>query len=202
MRLFVCGFAKKIVPLRPQIRDVKMLTDKTLFLDRDGVINVQLVGDYVKRVSELELREDFLKSIPFIANNFGKVFIVTNQQCIAKGLCTAENVNEVHRHLLQVLEDHGLHITKIYVCPHLAGSGCPCRKPETGLAMMAKADYPDIDFARSVMVGDSASDMRFGRKCGMETVFIGKITDENRTDILADSDHIVSSIYQYMSQLQ
>lgn len=178
-----------------------MLTDRTLFLDRDGVINVQLVGDYVKNVSELEFREDFLNSIPFIVKNFGKVFIVTNQQGIAKGICTQEQVNEVHRHLLKVLESHGLHITNVYICPHLAGSGCPCRKPATGLATQAKADYPDIDFARSVMIGDSASDMRFGRNCGMETVFIGKITDENRTDILADSDHIVNSVYQYLSQL-
>ena len=44
--------------------------------------------------------------------------------------------------------------------------------------------------------------MRFGRNCGMETVFIGPITEENRTDILADADHIVNSVYQYLSQLQ
>ena len=178
------------------------LSNRTLFLDRDGVINVQLVGDYVKKVSELELREDFLKSIPLIVRNFGKVFIVTNQQCIAKGLCTEEDVNEVHRHLLKVLENHGLQITKIYLCPHLAGSGCACRKPETGLALQARRDYPDIDFTRSVMIGDSASDMRFGRNCGMETVFIGKVTEENRAALLADSDHIVNSVYQYLSQLQ
>ena len=177
------------------------LTDRTLFLDRDGVINVLRVNDYVKNVGELELREDFLKSIPLIVKNFGKVFIVTNQQCIAKGICTQAAVEEVHSHLLRMLESHGLHITKIYVCPHLAGSGCPCRKPEPGLAMQAKADFPDIDFARSVMVGDSASDMRFGRNCGMETVFIGPVTGENRADILADADHIVNSVYQYMSQI-
>ena len=171
-------------------------------MDRDGVINVQLVGDYVKNVAELELREDFLNSIPLIVRNFSKVFIVTNQQGIAKGICTREQVDEVHRHLLRILERHGLHIDNIYMCHHLAGSGCPCRKPATGLAMQAKADFPDIDFACSVMIGDSASDMRFGRNCGMETVFIGTVTDENRADILADADHIVNSIYQYLSQLQ
>ena len=181
---------------------MKDLTQRTLFLDRDGVINVLRVNDYVKTVDELVLREDFLKSIPLIVKHFQKVFIVTNQQCVAKGICTQEAVDEVHRHLLQILEENGLHITKIYVCPHLAGSGCPCRKPATGLAMQAKADYPDIDFARSVMIGDSASDMRFGRNCGMGTVFIGPVTDENRADILADADHIVNSVYQYLSQLQ
>ena len=171
-------------------------------MDRDGVINVQLVGDYVKKISELEIREDFLISIPLIVKNFGRVFIVTNQQCIAKGLCSQADVDEVHRHLLNVLESHGLHITKTYVCPHLAGGGCPCRKPETGLALQAKADYPDIDFARSVMIGDSASDMRFGRNCGMETVFIGKVTEDNSEAILADADHIVNSVYQYLSQFK
>lgn len=188
--------------MQPYFFEVKDLTQRTLFLDRDGVINVLRVNDYVKNVAELEIREDFLKSIPLIVRNFGKVFIVTNQQGIAKGVCTQEAVNEVHRHMLQILERHGLHIDNIYMCPHLAGSGCPCRKPATGLAMQAKADYPDIDFARSVMIGDSASDMRFGRNCGMETVFIGPVTEENRADILADADHIVHSIYQYLSELQ
>lgn len=170
-------------------------------MDRDGVINVLRINDYVKDISELEMREDFLKSIPLIVKNFGRVFIVTNQQGISKGICTQEAVDNVHRHLLRILETHGLHIEKIYMCPHLAGSGCTCRKPETGLAMQAKTDYPDIDFARSVMIGDSASDMRFGRNCGMETVFIGPVTDENRAEILADADHIVNSVYQYLSQL-
>lgn len=181
---------------------MKQLTKKTLFLDRDGVINVQLVGDYVKNISELALREDFLKSIPLITRNFEKIFVVTNQQCIAKGLCTQDDVDAVHRYMLQQLEEYGLHITSIYVCPHLAGSGCTCRKPETGLALQAKADFPDVCFDQSVMIGDSASDMLFGRRCGMETVFIGKITDENRDAILANSDHIFDSIYQYISKLQ
>ena len=76
---------------------MKTLKDRTLFLDRDGVINVQLVGDYVKKVSELELREDFLKSIPLIVRNFGKVFIVTNQQCIAKGLSITNTAKAMQR---------------------------------------------------------------------------------------------------------
>ncbi len=174
--------------------------ERTLFLDRDGVVNVQLIGDYVKNISELEIREDFLRSIPLLRENFQKIVIVTNQQGIAKGICTRENVETVHQYLLDWLKERGLIINKIYVCPHLAGAGCTCRKPEIGMALQAQADFPDIDFAHSVMIGDSASDMQFGRRCGMETVFIGKVTDENREVILKNSDHIVSSIYQYISQ--
>ena len=174
------------------------MTEKdTLFLDRDGVINVQLIGDYVKKIAELEWREDFLQALPSLVRNFKRYIIVTNQQCIAKGLCTAEMVDEVHVFLKNELSKRGMDLDAIYVCPHLAGSGCSCRKPELGMFRQAVHDFPDIDVSRSVMIGDSASDMIFGHNAGLETVFIGKITDDNRSDIENNSDHIVSSICEY-----
>lgn len=169
-----------------------------LFLDRDGVINVQLVGDYVKCIDEFTFREDFLQSVPFIAKKFQTIIVVTNQQGIAKGICTRENVDFVHKYLCKTLNNKGLHIDKIYVCPHLAGSGCTCRKPEIGMALQAQHDFPDLDFQTAVMIGDSVSDMVFGRRCGMETVFIGKVTPENEQEVMKNSDHIVSSLYEYI----
>ena len=115
--------------MQPNSRDVNKDTNRTLFLDRDGVINVQLVGDYVKCIEEFTFREDFLKSIPFIVQKFQHIIVVTNQQGIAKGICTRENVDFVHEYLCKTLDDKGLHIDKVYVCPHLAGGGCHCRKP-------------------------------------------------------------------------
>ncbi len=184
--------------MQPNSRDVNKDTNRALFLDRDGVINVQLVGDYVKCIEEFTFREDFLKSIPFIAQKFQHIIVVTNQQGIAKGICTQENVDFVHEYLCKTLDDKGLHIDKVYVCPHLAGGGCHCRKPETGMALQAQHDFPFLDLRASVMVGDSASDMVFGRRCGMETVFIGKITPENEQEVQKNSDHIVSSLYDYI----
>lgn len=180
---------------------MKKEVKNTLFLDRDGVINVQLVGDYVKDISEFVIRDDFLASLPILVKKFRRIIVVTNQQGIAKGVCTREQVDKVHRHLLDFLEKLGVHIDGVYVCPHLAGSGCNCRKPEIGMALQAKNDFPDIDFADSVMIGDSATDMIFGRRSGMETVFIGKITDANCTEIRENSNHIVNSILEYAKTL-
>ena len=132
-----------------------MMSDKTmndtLFLDRDGVVNVQLVGDYVKKPSEFVLRDDFVSAIPFLKQHFRRFILVTNQQCIGKGICTQADVDEVHRHMCQLLEREGFRFNAIYLCPHVAGSGCGCRKPETGMMQQALADFPDIDLSRSLM---------------------------------------------------
>ncbi len=173
----------------------------TLFLDRDGVINVQLIGDYVKKVSELEIREDFLQSAPLLQRHFRRMIIVTNQQGIAKQICTIEEVEAVHQYLLQTLSQHGIHIDKIYFCPHLNGAGCQCRKPEIGMALQAQKDFPEIDFTDSVMIGDSFTDMLFGKRCGMQTVFIGTHFDNHDKEIVAHSDIIVPTIFDYAKQL-
>lgn len=173
----------------------------TLFLDRDGVINVQLIGDYVKDVAELKLRTDFVDAIPVLAHTFQRVIIVTNQQGIAKGICTMEQVNTVHQHLVSMLEEKGLHIDGIYVCPHLAHSGCGCRKPQTGMMDQALRDFPTIDIRHSVMIGDKLTDVQFGRNAGVETVYIGEITTEEQQEINLNSDHIVGSICEYTNSL-
>lgn len=173
----------------------------TLFLDRDGVINVQLIGDYVKTPAELELREDFLAAAPILAENFHRIIIVTNQQCIDKGLCTRQDVDRVHEHLLSLLSHIGFLIDAIYVCPHVAGGGCACRKPETGMLQQALHDFPSIDIGHSVMVGDSPTDMQFGHRGGLKTVYIGKVTPENSDVVNENSDIIAPSLLHYAQTL-
>lgn len=173
----------------------------TLFLDRDGVINVQLIGDYVKNVSELTFRDDFLQSAPRLQSFFQRIIVVTNQQGIAKGICTLEAVEEVHRYMVRHLSEIGIHLDKVYFCPHLDGAGCQCRKPEIGMALQAKEDFPDIDFSRSVMIGDSYTDMLFGKRSGMKTVFIGTPPQESLQKIGTVSDLIVPTILEYTQQL-
>lgn len=177
------------------------ILNDTLFLDRDGVVNVQLVGDYVKNPSELALREDFLRSIPHLKQHFRRFILVTNQQCIGKGICTQYDVEEVHRYMCTQLADNGFHFDAIYLCPHVAGSGCGCRKPETGMIDQALGDFPDIKLHRSLMVGDSLSDMQFGRAAGIPTLFIGAVTPENREAVTTNSDFISPTLLQFFQNL-
>ncbi|MFN7014647.1 MAG: D-glycero-alpha-D-manno-heptose-1,7-bisphosphate 7-phosphatase [Bacteroidia bacterium] len=147
----------------------------TLFLDRDGVINVKLEGDYVKKIEEFQFTENAVKAIAKAKRLFGKMLVVTNQQGIAKGLYTEEDLKAVHTFMQEQLAKENAQVDKIYFCPALNGdTRFNCRKPDIGMALQAQNDFPEIDFSKSVMVGDSLSDMEFGRKLGMYTVFIAE----------------------------
>jgi D-glycero-D-manno-heptose 1,7-bisphosphate phosphatase len=145
----------------------------TLFLDRDGVINRRLVNDYVKSWAEFTFEYHVLQAIIKFSEIFGRIFIVTNQQGIAKGLMTEEDLQVLHQQMVAEVERVGGRIDSIYFCPHWSGDKCNCRKPRTGMALQAKEDFPEVDFTRSVMVGDSPSDIEMGVQLGMKTVFIG-----------------------------
>lgn len=143
----------------------------TLFLDRDGVINNEITGGYVLNWEMFRFEPGVLQSLPILALRFGRIVLTTNQRCIGKGLLTEQGLINIHEQMLNVISQHGGRIDKIYFCPDVDNSS-PCRKPQPGMALQAKADFPEIDFSRSVMVGNTLSDMKFGKGLGMTTVFI------------------------------
>ena len=146
----------------------------TLFLDRDGVINVKPLVDYVKCWEEFNFAPGALEAIKKLSGIFGKIIVVTNQQGIGKGLYTAAELEYIHSNMLEKINESGGRIDSIYYCPDLAVYNPPCRKPNTGMAYRAKEDYPQIDFKKAVMVGDSISDMEFGKELGMYLVFVSE----------------------------
>jgi D-glycero-D-manno-heptose 1,7-bisphosphate phosphatase len=150
----------------------------TLFLDRDGVINVRIPGDYVKNPEEFVFIEGVPESVAVLSEVFGHIFVVTNQQGIGKGIMTERNLEEVHDYMRQILHGVNGRIAQVYHAPALASEGSSLRKPETGMGLKAKEDFPEVDFERSVMVGDSDSDIEFGKRLGMKTVKIGKAEED------------------------
>ncbi len=161
------------------LKNLNINKNWTLFLDRDGVINKRLEGDYVKTLAEFEFLDGVPDAIKILSNIFGKIIIVTNQQGIGKGLYTENDLSIIHHYLTDEIEKHEGRIDKVYFSPHLASANHQNRKPGIGMALDAKKDFPEIDLTRSVMVGDSISDMQFGRAAGMRTVFL---SEEERTD--------------------
>jgi len=145
----------------------------TLFLDRDGVINHRLIGDYVKHREEFELLDGVADSIARANQLFGRVVVVTNQQGIGKKIMTERNLSEIHAYCDELLKQANARIDGYYFAPGLAADTNVLRKPNSGMAQLAKAEFPEIDFDKSVMVGDSNSDIEFGKRLGMKTVFIG-----------------------------
>ena len=154
----------------------------TLFLDRDGVINRRLVDAYVRNWQEFVFEQGVLEAIKRVSEIFGRTFVVTNQQGIAKELMTEADLQVVHQQMIAEIERIGGRIDKIYFCPHRASDSCTCRKPRTGMALQAKADFPEVDFSKAVMVGDSPSDIEMGHRLGMKTGFIGTHNAPPHTD--------------------
>jgi histidinol-phosphate phosphatase family protein len=144
----------------------------TLFLDRDGVINRRIVGGYVAHPDEFEFLPGVLSAIKFFNKKFGRVCVVTNQQGVGKGLMDVVQLELVHQYLVEKVSEVGGWIDGIYFCTDLASKPDNCRKPNINMAIQAKNDFPEIDFSRCIMVGDSTSDMAFGRNAGMKTIFI------------------------------
>ena len=149
--------------------------DWTLFLDRDGVINKKIEGDYVRSWDQFEFLPGVFEALQNLSKIFGRIIIVTNQRGIGRGFMTEKDLQDIHSKMLAEFSKYNIQIHGIYYCPHdYEKEECNCRKPKIGMALQAKKDFPDIDFEKSFMVGDSEEDMKFGRTLGMITVYLGK----------------------------
>lgn len=146
----------------------------TLFLDRDGVINERLIDAYITCWEEFQFRTGVLEAIAYHTNVFDRILIVTNQQGIGKGLMTEANLADIHQRMLAAIRSAGGRIDRIYHCPMLCSAPNNCRKPAPFMALQAQRDFPDINFQRSVMVGDALTDMEFGKSVGMHTIWVSE----------------------------
>jgi D-glycero-D-manno-heptose 1,7-bisphosphate phosphatase len=145
-----------------------------VFLDRDGVLNCGLPdGRFITRWEEFQLLPGVAATIGFLNRSGRKVIVVTNQRCIALGLCSEADLVTLHTRLQKELALQCAAVDAIYYCPHDEGQ-CNCRKPLPGLFQQAFRDFPRARNTNSVMVGDSLSDIEAGARLGMRTVFIDK----------------------------
>jgi histidinol-phosphate phosphatase family protein len=161
----------------------------TLFLDRDGVINVKLDGRYVKNTDEFEFIIGAETAISKLSKIFNRILIVTNQQGIAKGIMSDKDLGVLHDYMLFELKKNGGVIDKIYYCPHLAAENCSCRKPNPGMIQQAIIDFPEIKVEDSYLIGDSDTDILAGNKTGLITVKV-----DNEYTLLKWCDELLSVI--------
>ncbi len=165
------------------LKNLNINKNWTLFLDRDGVINKKIDNDYVKQWIEFEFIEGVLDALKFLNTVFGNIIVVTNQQGIGKKLYRKEDLELIHKNMLYEIAYHGGKIDKVYFSPYLKSENHPFRKPGIGMALKAKEDISTINFKQSIMIGDSMSDMEFGRNAGMKTIYISEeITENDKID--------------------
>jgi D-glycero-D-manno-heptose 1,7-bisphosphate phosphatase len=171
----------------------------TLFLDRDGVINHEKHLGYINTWDEFFFYDGVKEAIKIFTGRFNRIVVVTNQKGVGKGITKLKDLQIIHQNMLAEIEKAGGKIDKIYFCPDL-DENSPNRKPNAGMALQAKKDFTEIDFTKSIMVGNTLGDMQFGRNIGAVTIFLPTTmpevshTDERIDAVYASLLHFAKSL--------
>jgi histidinol-phosphate phosphatase family protein len=188
---------------------------KYIFLDRDGVINKQggkLTKDalnFHKGQEDIELIEQSAQAIKLLNENNFTIIVITNQPGIARGIVTVEQVEQMNNKLIELLQQQGATINKIYYCPHHPIKGvnpqytkeCDCRKPKPGMILQAKKDFNIEDLSKYYMIGDKIGDIKTGDLAGCKTILVktGYGGNEHWND--ATPQHTVKNLYEAVTQI-
>ena len=162
---------------------------KALFLDRDGVINVE--KEYLHTIEAFEFIDGLFETLRYAQEQGYLLIVITNQSGIGRGYYSEADFLRLNRWMCEQLGNEGISIAKVYYCPHSPDAGCDCRKPLPGMLHEAARDF-EIDFASSVLVGDKEADIEAGKAAGIGRCILarsGHAVDESKTraDAVVDS---------------
>lgn len=152
-------------------RAVLQADAQTLFLDRDGVLNRLLPGDYVRSWAQWEWMPGILTELARWSAKFRHIVLVTNQRGVGKGLMTDADLSRIHARMMTEILEAGGRMDLILACTALSEED-PRRKPNPGMFREAQTLFPDIDAKSSVLVGDSPSDAAFAANCDMRFILL------------------------------
>ena len=170
-----------------------MILKPIVFLDRDGVINRRLVGDYVKSWEDFEFLPGVLGALKRLAVAGRRVILISNQSGIGRGLMRNEDLEMIHKEMKRQIEEAGGKVEKIYVCPHHPDDKCSCRKPQPGLLLQA-AKVNNIDLAKSFFVGDSATDIEAGNRVGCITIQVGSTPADSPPTAITKPQYLAKNL--------
>lgn len=172
----------------------------TLFLDRDGVINDESKGQYVLSVEQFQFLDGVLEALALAHQLFHRIIVVTNQRCVGLNLLAESTLHQIHQHMITEIQNHGGRIDAVYYAPS-ADTQDPLRKPNIGMALQAQADYPDIDFSKSIMIGNTYTDLEFAKALHMYSVYInGKILMDNQFALINYNSASLLGFMRYLVQ--
>jgi D-glycero-D-manno-heptose 1,7-bisphosphate phosphatase len=156
-------------------------------LDRDGVLNERPPEhDYIRSVDAFRWLSGACDAVRRLNASPYVPIVVSNQRGIARGLVDRQTVGEIEQRIQRDLRCCGASIADFYYCPHDIDEACACRKPAPGL-LVAAAERHQLDLTRSVMIGDSETDVEAGRAAGCMTIRIGEPGSPSRADIVVQS---------------
>ncbi len=164
---------------------------RLLVLDRDGVINEESAG-FVKTPAEWIAIPGSLDAIARAAQAGFRVFVVSNQSGIARGLVSIENLHRIHAHMLAEIDHAGGHVEAILYCPHGPRQGCACRKPRPGL-LNCVLERSGVAATDVIFIGDRASDLAAARAAGVRGILVE--TGHGRATVEAAGGTLDCAVY-------
>ena len=145
---------------------------KTIFLDRDGVINRNPPNmGYVRNWAEFSFIPNARRAIQKLTQSGYRIFVITNQSGVGRGLYSEEDVRDIHSRMTTQVAEAGGRIDAVYFCPHHPDAGCQCRKPKPGMLKRAAQEH-NIDLSSAYFIGDVATDIQAGKRAGTTTFLV------------------------------
>ena len=171
--------------------------NKAIFLDRDGVLNVDL--GYVYKKSDFSIIEGVIEALTFFSGIGFMLIVITNQSGIRRGLYSEEEFLELNGFMLDLFKKASIEITDVFYCPHSPADNCSCRKPKTELIDTAVAKY-NIDRSASYLIGDKLTDIEAGRSAGLAKSFLvdNGFAGANKTNEVESFNNLSEIAKQWM----
>ena len=165
---------------------------KTIFLDRDGVVNKEI--NYLYKIDDCEFIDGIFDACLYFQKLGYKIIIISNQSGIARGYYTESDYKKLTQWLLCQFENNNIDILDTFHCPHGPNSNCDCRKPKPGMFIKAKNKY-NIDMKNSWMIGDTETDIQAAISAGVKNTILvrsGHIIDKSTSS----ASYFVDSIQE------
>ena len=176
-----------------------------IFIDRDGVINADPIGDYIKSWADFKFEEGALEALKKISDLRHEIIIISNQAGIGDGVYPESSLREIDSNMKALFKEKGIHLRATHYCLHGKQAGCKCRKPETGLFEQATEGLV-FNKSETYFIGDKGSDMEAGKRFGLKTIFVltghGSLEKDRLTEA-QKPDHIAKNLLdavQYLAE--
>ena len=168
------------------------MTIKTIFLDRDGVINKEI--NYLHKIEDFEFINGVFEACQYFKNLNYKIIIITNQSGISRGYYTENDFQIITNWMINQFKKNDINILDVFHCPHTPISNCNCRKPMPGMLLEAKYKY-NINMKNSWMIGDKEADIIAANNAGItNTILVRSGLKVNKAD--SNAEYIIDSIEQ------
>lgn len=149
---------------------------KTIFLDRDGVINKEV--NYLNKVEDFEFIDEVFKTCLYLRSLGFEIIVITNQSGIARGYYSINDFKSLNNWMIDQFKLNNIEILDVLFCPHSPESNCKCRKPKPGMFFEAKNKY-NINMYNSWMIGDRERDITAASSAGIKNTILVRSGHKN-----------------------